>query len=94
MLVENTNKNAHLSFTKCHKSKHLQSYDRNTISKNSEKQRKFEHKIDFPKKLQICRLSCRLSCIYMTIMFSPMANFYQPCNTVKGRKISSSDTSL
>ena len=40
---------------KSHKSKYLQPYDRNTISKNNEKQRKLEHKMASHQKLQKCR---------------------------------------
>ena len=55
MLIENIIKNTFLRFTPGRKSKYLQSYDRNTIFKNYEKQKKFKHKMASPKKLQKCR---------------------------------------
>ena len=53
--IENTFKTHILSFTPGHKPKNLQSDDRNTISENNEKQRKFEHKMASPEKSQKCK---------------------------------------
>ena len=58
--IENTIKTHSINFTPGLKSKYPQSYDRNTISKNNEKQKEFEHKMA-SEMLQI-----RLSCVYMT----------------------------
>ena len=53
-----------LNFIPGLKSKYLQSYKRNTVYKNNEKHRKFEHKMASPEKLQICRNNFEFECIY------------------------------
>ena len=51
-MVENTIKNTHFKLYLWSQSKCLLSCDRNTISKNIQKQRKFEHKMAPREKLQ------------------------------------------
>ena len=53
--IEISIKNTHFKPYPGRKSKYLQSYDRDTISKNSKKQNEFEHKIVSAERLQKCR---------------------------------------
>ena len=67
-----------LSFTPGCKSKKLKSYDRNTISKNNEKHKKFEHKMASPEKLQKYRYNfLAFTCLYRHVLIHVFFKFFQ-----------------